>query len=133
MFNVWTYYKQSVILVEYIKKWLNDIRIKIHELIHFGLNLFDTFAAGHFDALNKFVDCSWATLMVYAFPLALITLIQASITVKYQLLNFMSLNEFAYFLLLCFTVIEAYPLLLMFPFLKTMSLLIIRFDSMNVT
>ena len=89
----------------YIKKWLYDKRIKLYELIYFGLHLVNTFAASHFNALNEFVDCPWATFVIDAFPLALITLIQATIAVKYQLLNLMTLDELAYFFLLCVTVI----------------------------
>ena len=87
--------------MEYIKKWLYDIWIKLCELIYFGLHLVNTFAASHLNALNEFADCSWATFVIDAFPLAMITLIQATIAVKYQLMNLVTLDELAYFFLLC--------------------------------
>ena len=84
LLNVWTYNKKRVIWVKRIKSWLYDGRIKFWELVDLGLHLIDiVLVDGYPDALDKFVDCPGAILMINSFPLAKITLIQSTIAIEY--------------------------------------------------
>ena len=80
--------------VEDVKEWLNVHRINLHELVYFALGVFEGVLT-ELDALQDFLlrDFLRASLPTVAVSQAEVALKESSLTMEYQSLDVMSLQE----------------------------------------